>query len=128
MQYKDGVILAMKIVKGGNVINAYPSDEIIIALNTADEESQEISGQEIVVTSFVGEKHSEGSLHYPNDEGKVNAFDIRTWIYSKEDCDTLISNLKSKLGNNYDVVDERYGKNGKLLKSQHIHIEFDPKS
>jgi len=68
----------------------------------------EIEHEELIVTSTYEGTHSEGSLHYAD-----LAEDIRRHKKGQEVRDRL----RDKLGMDYDVV----------LKSDHVHIEYDPK-
>ena len=79
------------------------------ALNPVEKVFQEY-GEEAVITSTNGGVHSPSSLHYVND-----AFDVRKAFVKNKD---IVICLKARLGNEYDIV----------LESNHIHIEFDPKS
>ena len=63
---------------------------------------------ELVITSGKDGIHGTESLHY---EGK--AVDLRTWSV----LETLVKQLKARLGPKYDVV----------LEKDHIHVELDPK-
>lgn len=65
--------------------------------------------QELVITSTYEGNHGAGSLHYAND-----AFDIRNMEHRNAEFAALIP---INLGLDYDVV----------RKSDHIHIEWDPK-
>jgi len=65
-------------------------------------------GEELIVTSTYEGTHSEGSLHYAN-----LAIDIR----KKRKSNLAFSEIQRQLGKDYDVV----------LKTDHIHIEYDPK-
>jgi len=68
----------------------------------------EIEKEELVVTSTYEGNHSERSLHYVD-----LAEDIRRHKKGQE----VIDRLRNELGIDYDIV----------LKSDHIHIEYDPK-
>jgi len=63
---------------------------------------------EVVITSTYEGTHSPRSLHYAD-----LAIDIR----KPGTVNELVATLKSRLGSDYDVVDEH----------DHIHIEYDPK-
>jgi len=76
---------------------------------TIVEKAYGLYGYELVVTSTYEGNHSAGSLHYSND-----AFDVRG---VENNNNRLVSELKLKLGNDYDVV----------LEVNHVHIEYDPK-
>ena len=73
--------------------------EIIFASN---------SSEEAVITSTYEGDHSPGSYHYVD-----LAIDIR----NPKEVKKVVLALKSRLGSDYDVVDEH----------DHIHIEYDPK-
>lgn len=111
MKYKDGVIVSMTKMVGNNPVHLSASREIMDAMSIADQLSLKISGKEMVVTSLLDGVHSKNSLHYTG-----NAFDMRVWIYTEKQKQSLLYQLKKKLGINYDIIDE----------SDHIHLEFDP--
>jgi len=67
-------------------------------------------GQEITITSTFEGNHGEGSLHYCDD-----AFDIRK-IRNLEDEEQK-KEIQRLLGPDFDIV----------VKSNHVHIEYDPK-
>jgi len=71
---------------------------------------------ECVVTSGVGKKHSQFSLHYPG-----YAFDFRTKNIPQEAKYSILSSLKQSLPM-CDIILEHEGK-----AQEHIHCEFDPK-
>ena len=66
-----------------------------------------------VVTSVVDGKHRRGSRHYSG-----YAFDVRTRNLSQTHAIDVHKEMKDALGDDYDV----------LLESNHIHIEYDPKT
>jgi hypothetical protein len=68
-----------------------------------------ITGEESVITSTYEGNHSPSSLHYGN-----LAVDFRL---PKKKADDLISAIRSRLSQDYDVV----------LETDHIHVEYDPK-
>lgn len=82
--------------------------EIRRALAKVDKLLKEFD-QEIIITSTYEGNHGAGSLHYSND-----AFDIRSLERRNAEIAALIP---INLGLDYDVV----------RKSDHIHIEWDPK-
>ena len=55
--------------------------------------------------------HGTGSLHYSGD-----AVDLRTNNLTQDQVDSIVSDLSTALGNDYDVIDE----------GDHIHLEYDP--
>ena len=67
---------------------------------------------EAVITSTYEGNHGVGSLHYAN-----QAYDLRR-SPTQSDHTVIVDILKSRLGINFDIVDE----------SNHIHIEYDPKN
>lgn len=67
-----------------------------------------IESQELVITSTYEGNHMAGSLHYAD-----LAVDVRRY----DQGSTVKRAIELDLGNDYDVV----------LKSDHIHIEYDPK-
>jgi len=69
-------------------------------------------GYELVITSVSDGKHKTNSLHYAG-----SAVDIRTRDLQASDVPLIISNIKSALGSNFDVI----------FEVTHIHIEYDPK-
>lgn len=73
------------------------------------------AGSEATITSGSDGKHSARSKHYAenNESGMVEALDFRTWGV---DADSIAGKMRSKLGENYDVV----------VESDHIHVEYDP--
>lgn len=111
MKYKDDVIVSMTKMVGNNPVHLSASREVMDAMSIADELSLKISGKEIVVTSLLDGVHSKNSLHYTG-----NAFDMRVWIYTEKQKQSLLYQLKKKLGINYDIIDEE----------THLHIEWDP--
>lgn len=66
-----------------------------------------------VITAGLDGKHMPGSLHYVG-----LAFDLRTNGLTPSDCEAVRVEIKSALGDDYDVV----------LEGDHIHLEFQPKS
>ena len=65
------------------------------------------------LTEGTGGKHGIGSLHYVG-----LAMDLRIWSFkTPEILAEVVDKLKSRLGDQYDVV----------LEGSHIHIEFQPK-
>lgn len=70
-----------------------------------------LHGKELVVTSISDGTHSVNSFHY-----KGRAFDCRTRYFTKDEQKDVVSDLKSALGDDFDVV----------LESDHIHVEYDP--
>jgi len=109
MKFKDGVYIQIVQISSDLPLNKEISPEIQKALRKVDEISRRLSGHEITVTSIFDGTHSLNSLHYSG-----NAFDIRIWDYTKTSIPILLSNFRSSLGPNFDVI----------LESNHIHIEY----
>jgi len=68
---------------------------------------EELTMDELIITSTYEGDHGEGSLHYCND-----ALDIRR----PPAPDAVVKRLKRGLGKDFDVI----------LENNHIHIEYDP--
>lgn len=84
--------------------------EIRRALPDIEEIFKTKAKEEAVITSTFGDVHGEGSLPYHND-----AIDIRR---PQTQYLEIASGLRSRLGKDFDVI----------LKPDHIHIEYDPKT
>lgn len=112
MKYKDGVYKEVLSVVDGRETAIKPSVEIETAMQVADALSKAISKKEIIITAILDGKHMTGSKHYDGD-----AFDMRIWIYTEDELNTLVSNLGENLGKDYDIV----------LHKTHLHVEYDPK-
>ena len=67
-------------------------------------------GYDAWVTSCTDGRHGLNSLHYA---GK--ALDFRTRIVDVAVLDTLVADIKERLGDEFDVV----------LENDHLHVEFD---
>jgi hypothetical protein len=105
MQFKQGVKLAG--VKPEIIIAIFRLDSLFKSLNIP-----------LIITSLTDGKHSVNSLHY-----KGLAVDLRTkHIQDVEVKKSLVNEIKSALGEEFDVVLENLGK-----EQEHIHVEFDPK-
>lgn len=100
VQYKPGV-------------SGTPTAPIQTAISKADAIYTTWGVSVLVVTSLRDGKHSAGSLHYSG-----NAVDLRRWdLDARKITSQVVSQLKSQLGSDYDVI----------LESDHIHVEYDPK-
>jgi hypothetical protein len=98
--------------------------EIIVALIVADQVYHSFN-QPLVWTSAKDGKHKTGSKHYSGE-----AIDIRTNHIPNMDAKlAIVEDIKRRLTEDYDVLfeDDLFDENGKQLKYEHIHIEFDPK-
>lgn len=70
-------------------------------------------GYQLTVTSgYDSTEHMQNSLHYQG-----LAEDYRTRDVAPSDLDAMISEVRARLGSNYDVIKE----------VDHLHVEFDPK-
>ena len=67
--------------------------------------------EDCTITSGTDGRHSENSLHYV---GKAMDFRTRNMDAAKQR--TLTTELRRRLGDNFDVVLER----------DHLHVEYDP--
>lgn len=70
-------------------------------------------GYTCTITSGTNDPHSRGSKHYIG-----NACDFRTRNVAPNRLTELVDQIKSALGDEYDVV----------LEDNHLHVEFDPKT
>jgi len=68
-------------------------------------------GKDVVITSGIDGSHKSNSLHY-----KGRALDLRTRHLSDGQRVEIMTELKARLGPNYDV----------LFEGNHFHIEYDP--
>ena len=85
--------------------------EILLAA-VAAMEAYRAAGHDLMVTACVDGKHMAGSLHYAG-----AAIDLRTRDVVPADVQKLITQIKTCLGDDFDV----------LLEVDHLHIEFQPK-
>lgn len=89
--------------------------EMVLAIVVAEQVySHSQADLDLVVTEATGGQHMVGSLH-----ASGRAVDLRTRDVSPVMLPVIVSELRSRLGENYDVVLETV--------SPHIHVEFDPK-
>ena len=79
----------------------------------AAEYSFQAHGYSCVCTAGTDGKHMEGSLHY-----KALAVDLRSRHVAAEMLPKIVSELKERLGKDYDVI----------IEGDHVHAEFDPKT
>jgi len=94
----------------------HPSAAIVLA-DTFVREIFRAHGVECIITSIEDGKHSKRSKHYRGD-----AFDYRTWHLSPDIRDSILTETRRVLSDDYQVVleseEDRYG--------EHMHVEFDP--
>lgn len=98
-QYKTGVQ------------NTNMAPELTQHYRTIDDIHRRLVGREAVITSTRDGTHRSDSLHY---EGK--AIDLRTYDMPPGRDAEIVRELKSALGNDFDIV----------LEYDHIHLEYDP--
>jgi hypothetical protein len=89
------------------IINSRLADIIIATSNAYLRQ-----GADTIITSGNDATHSAASLHY-----KDMALDFRTRHVTTAVLAVIVAEIKTKLGNNYDVI----------IESDHLHIEYDPK-
>lgn len=70
----------------------------------------------LVITSGNDSIHSPNSLHYQD-----LAIDLRANNLNDAEANAIIAELRSDLGNDYDIIYENSG-----TANDHIHIEYDP--
>lgn len=85
--------------------------ELLFALQVAAE-VYKVYGQELVITSCNDSKHAPTSLHYAG-----CAVDMRTHYFTDSICRKVVSDIKERLGIDFDVV----------LEKDHLHIEYQPR-
>ena len=97
-------------LKAGVKLDVF-SPQILLAIYIADQVYVSMFNKEMVITSISDSVHGSGSLH---PLGK--AVDIRARDVTSLGKNAFVVAMKTKLGDNYDVV----------LEKDHFHIEFDP--
>jgi hypothetical protein len=85
--------------------------EMVVALLVAEGAFAQ-QGEACVVTTAANGHHRRGSLHYSG-----AAVDLRTRHLTGEQVQAVLGLLRSRLGADFDVVDE----------GDHIHLEWQPK-
>jgi hypothetical protein len=100
----------MLFLKPGVRITGMRPEILLAAL--AAMEAYRAAGHDLMVTACVDGKHMTGSLHYAG-----AAIDLRTRDVAPADVQKLITQIKTCLGDDFDV----------LLEVDHLHIEFQPK-
>ena len=85
--------------------------EILFAIALAAEVFMR-AGSEMMITSIADGQHAYRSRHYDG-----AAFDFRIYHLSRQKIETIISEIKDGLNQDYDVV----------LEKDHGHVEYDPK-
>ena len=99
LRFKDGVVVTF-------------TPEVNRMLEAA-EASFQANGYSCVCTAGTDGKHMVGSKHY-----EAKAVDLRSRHVSQEMLPKIVSELKERLGKDYDVI----------LEGDHIHVESDPKT
>ena len=98
-------------VKDDSIEVAHLNTGILLALIVADQ-VYSAYGYETVITSGNDASHSKTSLHYAN-----QAVDLRTRHLRDSDKTKISEDIKSRLGQDFDVV----------LETDHIHLECQPR-
>lgn len=106
MQYKAGVQTKMEL---------QPS--ITGKVGAIDDVHLRVAKREAICTSALEGKHRSGSLHY-----RGHAIDLRTNDLPLSTKYRLLEELRSELGDGYDIIIEHVGR-----PQEHIHLEWDPK-
>ena len=112
MKIKDGVYTQITVIINGTEEVVRMSNAIRAAMVICDNVSKRVAGKGVVVTSILDGKHKDGSKHYVGE-----AFDLRSFIYTKDEIAWLEKEFKNALGTDYDVIYE----------TDHFHVEHDPK-
>lgn len=88
-------------------------NEALLAILVADGVWKDKALGILTVTSGTDGKHSSGSKHYIG-----SAVDFRTMNLTNDQIQFAASELKERLGVEYDVI----------VEGDHIHVEHDPKT
>lgn len=88
--------------------------QMALVLYHADLIHEELTGDELTVTSVNDGRHMPGSKHYTGE-----AVDLRTWsLKNDQRVAEFIHRLATAIGDNFDIV----------LEPTHIHVEYDPQT
>lgn len=102
--------MRIQIKKGVRIRAMQPP--VVLAISIAAGVYEYFSQESMTVTSLCEGHHKRGSAHYSG-----RAFDLRIWGL-ENDIENIVKSLKHDLGDEFDVI----------LESDHIHVEYDPKS
>lgn len=72
--------------------------------------------RDCTITSANDSTHSATSLH-----SKDGAIDVRSKILTEAEKDWVLSEMKTRLNDGYDILLENRGK-----EQEHFHLEYDP--
>jgi len=86
--------------------------QVLLAVIVAEQVLREHEAGDAVITSMVDGTHGRGSLHYVG-----HAVDLRTRTIPAGKRAGVIEEIRSRLGDQYDVIPE----------VDHLHIEWQPK-
>tara|TARA_R110002074_G_scaffold6353_1_gene29275 strand:+ start:824 stop:1141 length:318 start_codon:yes stop_codon:yes gene_type:complete len=103
--------MAIKIKRGVKINGLKP--EMVMGLVVTEGYFNDNGLSDVTVTSAVDGTHGIGSLHYVG-----YAADVRIWEIVNDYLPQFTEGLSEALGEEFDVV----------LESDHIHIEFQPKT
>ena len=98
----------MRLKPGVRLLGIKP--EILLAIMVTE---RAYRPNELVITSIVDGSHMRGSEHYTG-----MAFDCRTREMSEVRAREIAHQIGADLGADFDVI----------LETDHLHIEFDPKT
>ena len=98
----------MRLKPGVRILGVKP--EILLAMMVAE---RAYLPDEMTITSVMEGTHKRGSDHYTG-----NAFDCRIRHISRARAEEIAHQIGDALGDDFDVV----------LKPDHLHIEYDPKT
>ncbi len=97
---------------------SYLSESMVSTLDDIVASWQSQTNKTPVITSGNDGRHMLGSLHYQN-----QALDLRANNLSDAMSQQIATDLQRRLGDDYDVVFERFSNNP---SNDHIHVEYDP--
>lgn len=94
--------------------------QMVFASIIVDQVYGKLGVHECVVTSGNDGKHGPNSLH--SRDGLCRACDYRTKIITRDILGAIVSEVRVRLGQNFDVVLENLDE-----ENEHLHVEYDPK-
>lgn len=103
-------MIPIAIKPGVKLIGMVP--QMSVALATAAAVYSKYQSDPLWITAVTDGIHKRSSAHNTG-----RAVDLRIWTLPEDKYSTVVAEIKSFLGEDFDV----------LLEKDHIHIEFDPK-